>query len=263
MAKITKKGKLTFYDDVIQGTQEWLKLRTGRVTCSNALTLINKGKNAAMEANRLAHIRVTPNGNDFAERGHFIEHQMKENYNKVLNMQNLTLADCGFITNEDYPEAGYSPDGLICPIVDGEPDLLDIQALAEFKAYNDVTFRDENGRGVDFDHAKSNYEMSIVCKHRNACRDIMKVPPEAIAQCNMAMLITGADLVYLFLCNPDADKTDKAIKKVLESGDEKAIEKLKETCPGDDFSEPTPFTKVWEIKRNNVIIERLIKKLSH
>lgn len=257
-------GKLTFYYDIVQGTQEWLNARQGRITCSNALMLMNKGKNACMEANRLAAERLTPNGNFYAERGHVIEHEMKQAYNEQLKGRNLTLAECGFITNTDFPEAGYSPDGLICPLCsDGEPDLDSIEGLAEFKAYNDIVERD--GKQI------------LTCKHRQACFDILKVPPQAIAQCNMAMLLTETDAVYLFLCNPDAEDTDEMIQKLLERKAElnkippakrtkeqikEFVEVTQQIMSAGDTNVATPQTKVWLIRRNKTICDRLIKKLS-
>ncbi len=257
-------GKLTFYYDIVQGTQEWLNARQGRITCSNALMLMNKGKNACMEANRLAAERLTPNGNFYAERGHVIEHEMKQAYNEQLKNRNLTLAECGFITNTDFPEAGYSPDGLICPLCsDGEPDLDNIEGLAEFKAYNDIVERD--GKQV------------LTCKHRQACFDILKVPPQAIAQCNMAMLLTETNAVYLFLCNPDAADTDEMIEKLLKRKAElnkippakrtkeqikEFVEVTQQIMSAGDTNVATPQTKVWLIRRNKTICDRLIKKLS-
>lgn len=269
-----EQGKLTFYYDLVQGTQEWLELRMGKVTCSNALMLMNKGKNACIEANRLASIRITPNGNFYAERGHVIEHDLKEAYNAELKESGLTLAECGFITNSDYPDAGYSPDGLICPILsDGCVDTDDIQALAEFKAYNDIVIRNEG---------TPQEEKVLTGKHRLACKDILKVPPQAIAQCNMAMLLTESDLVYLFLCNPDAAETDKMIKSlreevkklgekmlspagltIIETARLKDIKnQLKNAVPDEDYDTPTPITKVWLVRRNETICTRLKEKLS-
>lgn len=272
--KTVKQGKLTFYYDLVQGTQEWLQVREEKVTCSNALMLMNKGKNACMEANRLASIRITPNGNFYAERGHVIEHDLKEAYNAELKESNLELVECGFIINDDYPDAGYSPDGLICPLDEnGNADTDNIQALAEFKAYNDIVIRNEG---------MPQEEKVLTGKHRLACKDILKVPPQAIAQCNMAMLLTGTNLVYLFLCNPDAAETDKMIKSlreevkklgekmlspagltIIETARLKDIKnQLKNAVPDGDYDTPTPITKVWLVRRNETIIARLRKKLS-
>lgn len=260
MSQIKKYGDINIYFDLVQGTQEWLDVREGRITCSNALTLLNKGKNAALEANRLAANRITPNGNVFAERGHVIEHEMKDRYNNVLKSNGLVLVDCGFITNDKLPNAGYSPDGLICTIENGQPNIEDIASLAEFKAYNDVIYKDKYGNIRSAEETKPGDTIVPTFKHRKACFDILSVPPQAIAQCNMAMLITETESVYLFLCNPDAAETDKVIEKLRHStkpSDQKLLEGI------GPLDQKTPTTKIWEIKRNKTICDRLMKKLSH
>lgn len=254
--KVRREGKFTFYDEIIQGTQEWLELRNGRVTCSNALTLMNKGKEQCKEANKLALNNLSVNGNWYAERGHVIEFEFKEAYNKVLNNKGLAMIDCGFITNDDYPDAGYSPDGLIVPIND-ENNIL---ALAEFKAYNDIVVRRE-GRGCT-PNGDPNEELVLTAKHRNACLDPLMIPPNCIAQCNMAMIIMEVDEVRLFLCNPDAAKTDAMIKKLVENGDKDSITMLEKAIPSGDYTTPTPLTKTWKIKKNKTICDRILKKLS-
>lgn len=255
--KVRRVGKLCFYDDVAQGTQEWLELRSGRVTCSNALTLMNKGKEQCREANKIALNNLKTNGNWYAERGHVIEFEFKEAYNKVLKSNNLQMIDCGLITNDDYPDAGYSPDGLITPI----DDPTHIIGLAEFKAYNDIVIR-KDGKGCT-PTGHPDEELALTAKHRNACLDELCIPPNCIAQCNMAMLIMEMDQVTLFLCNPDAAKTDAMIKKLLDRGTKEDMDMLKKAIPSGDYTTPTPLTKTWKIKKNKLICDRLIKKLSH
>lgn len=254
--KTRKVGRLTFYDDIVQGTQEWLELRAGKVTCSNALTLMNKGKNQCLEANDIAMRNLKVNGNWYAERGHVIEHEFKEAFNKSLEQSGLKLIECGFIVNEDYPDAGYSPDGLIVR-TDNHDEIV---GLAEFKAYNDIVVRKDGG-GCE-PTGDPNEELVLTAKHRNACLDEMMIPPACIAQCNMAMMIMEMDEIKLFLCNPDANKTDQFIKKLLDSNTNEAKEMLEKAIPSGDYITPTPLTKVWTIKRNQTICNRLIKKLS-
>lgn len=237
---------IKFWKDVVQGSQEWLDIRTGRVTCSNALAVMNKGVKACLLENERAAKRLKPNGNAYAERGHVIEHEYKEEFNKVLESQELKLEECGFITNDDYPTAGYSPDGLI---VDKDGN---VESFAEFKAYNDVT--------LDSVHNVVKYPM----KHRSSCRNLMDVPPECIAQCNMAMVLTRTDYMYLFLCNPDAKKTNLNIEKLLaqaEGGDKKAAAILKRACPDGDYGWEVPVTHVHLIKRDERICKRIIEGL--
>lgn len=224
MDKISKVkvGKLTFYFGIEQGTQEWLELRKGRVTCSNALTLLQRGKNFCLEANDLAADRTTPNGNNYAERGHIIEYETREELNAFLQPLNLKLATCTFITNDDYPNAGYSPDGLIVPL--NVVDWWNYGSFipAEFKAYNDVTIRQDS----DGNKIKVRTD-----KHLKATLDKDAIPTVAQAQCQMEMLIMEVNQVCLVLANPDADRDEDRVK-------------------------------TWWIDRNEKICSRLIQKLS-
>lgn len=239
-------GKIKFHNDIVQGSQEWLELREGRVTCSNALTVMNRGKSACLFDNHQAAVRLKPNGNAYAERGHVIEHEFKEKFNETLSDMGLYLDECGFITNSDYPMAGYSPDGLIRDLHSNE-----LVSFAEFKAYNDLT---NNGTKV-----------SLSCKHRRACRSVMDVPPECIAQCNMAMIITETDCMYLFLCNPDADKANnyiQTLKALAEHGNKEAAEELKKKIPDGDYDWEIPVTHIHKIFRDEAICNRIIEGLS-
>lgn len=219
---IIKSGKLTFYFGIEQGTQEWLELRRGRVTCSNALTLLQRGKNYCLEANDLAAARLTPNGNTYAERGHVIEAETREELNAFLQQHGLKLETCTFITNDDYPMAGYSPDGLIVPI--GNEKWWESREFipAEFKAYNDVTVRQGEGGEKVLVHTD---------KHLKATKNLDDVPTVAQAQCQMEMLIMEADKLCLVLANPDATNGEDRVK-------------------------------VWWVNRNEKICNRLIQKLS-
>lgn len=217
-----KVGKLCFYFGVEQGTQEWLNLRKGRVTCSNALTLLQRGKNFCLEANELAAKRITPNGNAYAERGHVIEHETREELNAFLQPYGLKLVTCTFITNDDYPDAGYSPDGLIVPLHVADWWNYGEFIPAEFKAYNDVTKRqDSSGNLVEF----------RTDKHLKAIKDVDNVPTVAQAQCQMEMLMLDAKKLCLVLANPDAEHDEDRVK-------------------------------VWWLDRDEKICNRLIKKLS-
>lgn len=254
--KIRKVGKLNYYDDLAQGTQEWLEVRAGLVTCSNALTLMNKGKEQCKEANQLSLGRLKTNGNWYAERGHVIENEFRDAYNKKLHEMGMKIVECGFITNDDYPDVGYSPDGLI--VKEGAEE--DILGLIEFKAYNDLVIR-SFGRAVSTPTGGAGEEIVLRAKHRKACLDILDVPPNCIAQCNMAMLITGAPQVELLLCNPDAAKTDEFIAKLKNSDASSDQKMLREAIPNGDYDTPTPITGHWTIRRNEKIIARILKKL--
>ena len=124
--------------DYQQGSQEWLDARLNLVTCSNALLLIEKGKQACLSANRDAAERLSPNGNPYAERGHVLEEEVRSALNDDLIKKGLVLRETGILTNSDYPDAGYSPDGLVCK--QGDP-IEKYMAIVEIKSYNDIVER--------------------------------------------------------------------------------------------------------------------------
>lgn len=226
-----KVDKLTFYFGVEQGTQEWLDLRANRVTCSNAYKLLTRGKNFCIEDNRLAAKRLTPNGNQYAERGHVVEEEARNEFNKLLEPQGYRIETCTFITNDDYPEAGYSPDGLIVPL-----DVEDWLEAGEFiplecKAYNDVVER--------WDKEAKRYVQVRVDKHLKAVEDYNNVPISARMQIQMEMLMVGAKTLVLLLANPDADDAHKVHFHYVQA-DEKIQEKLSQRLsPQKTFKKPS------------------------
>lgn len=232
------------FHDYVQGSQEWLDARVGKVTCSNALTLLDKGKQACLIKNSDAANRITPNGNGYAERGHVLEHEVRELLNVELADNNLELVEAGMITNDKYPDAAYSPDGLVC-----HPDKPtgEFEAIVEIKAYNDVvekrksTLRLSKGEYVLDEFVSDTGELMChvyVGKHAKACESYDNVPIEARVQIQMELLISEAPVCYLILYNPEAD-------------------------PDSD----TPRVKIWTVEPDPKIQRRLqtqlLKKLPH
>lgn len=91
---------------VEQGSDEWFALRKGRITASNAAALLLKGVNAALLKNNLDGING--GGSFWSNRGHTLEPEAIEIYEAV---KGISVERAGFITNDRYPNAGYSPDG--------------------------------------------------------------------------------------------------------------------------------------------------------
>ena len=212
---VKKCGKLSLYFGIEQGTQEWLDLREGKITCSNAKTLLYRGKNACLAANSRAADRLRPNGNKYAERGHVIEHEVKQEFNELLERAGLRILDCTFVTNSDYPSAGYSPDGLIVDLEEGDDPVLASRFIPlEVKAYNDYV--DRKGEKV------------YVGKHTKAVEDMKNIPLDAVYQMQMEMLMTESDVVFLLLANPECDDTTKRVKLWEVHRDEEIIGRLKE-----------------------------------
>ena len=114
--------KIKYYNELVQGTDEWLLARAGIVTASVVKDLFTAGMKIADNQTvrnlsyKLAAERITnfveETGNFWQmERGHLEEtiarHIYSENY--------YTVEECGFITKEfdNGIVIGYSPDGII------------------------------------------------------------------------------------------------------------------------------------------------------
>lgn len=182
---------IIIHNDFVQGTQEWLDFRRDKITCSNAYALLTKGKKQCLAINNRHADYTNANGNFYAERGHSLEIEARAMLDDAVSASGLKLVEAGMITNTDYPDAGYSPDGLVVSADHtGELFPSDIKAIIEIKAYNDVVIR--NGEPV------------YVGKHELACKSYDNVPIEAQAQIQMELLISGASVCYLALYNPEA-----------------------------------------------------------
>lgn len=214
--KTEKFGDITFYFGIEQGTQEWLDLRKGRVTCSNAETLLTSGVNKCLQKNEDSANRLTPNGNSYAERGHVVEDEVREALNEQLRPSGFEVKTATFITNDKYPNAGYSPDGLIVKLGDDNwvKNGINGYSPVEIKAYNDVVVR--NGKEVK------------VNKHKKACENFEDVPFGARMQMQMEMMMCEADELVLVLANPDAEEGVPKVHIWRVERDEKIIEKIKE-----------------------------------
>lgn len=189
--KKIKQGKLTFYYGIEQGTQEWLDLRANRATCSNAQKICEKGVKFAIEINRQHAARTTPNGNQYADRGHVLEDEVKERIDSFFDIEHLELVSCSFITHDDYPHAGYSPDWLVLDKVTGK-----FIAPIEIKCFMDETERYNVKTG----------ETKVITKdkHKTCCEDVRNIPLENRAQFEMEMLMTDTWQLLVILYNPDA-----------------------------------------------------------
>lgn len=90
--------------DCIQGTPEWHALRSGLYTGSNAHKLLRYG---AVEYARTEQSSF--GGNFFTRRGHQLEDEAISLFETITGQH---VDRPGFVTNDDFPNAGYSPDGL-------------------------------------------------------------------------------------------------------------------------------------------------------
>ena len=99
--------------DVVQGSQEWHELHANRWTGSTALPLLQGKKLPAWN---------TFAGNKYTKRGKLLESIAIREFEVTVDAPDGVLT-VGFVTNDLYPNAGFSPDGIFCDI------LLEVKCL--------------------------------------------------------------------------------------------------------------------------------------
>ena len=128
--------KITYYRELVQGSDEWLKARLGIITASNMAKLITPtGKLADNEDSRDIVFQIlsermtgipeeTPYNFDM-ERGNTFEPFARDLYSDSRNR----VVECGFVVREfDGFKIGYSPDGLV-----GDDGLIEIKCPRQSK----------------------------------------------------------------------------------------------------------------------------------
>lgn len=120
--------------EIKQNTDEWFKARKGRVTGSNSDVLLTSGVLTALRSNdESSNFR----GNYYTQRGHDMEPMAIHVYEQVYS---TIVERPGFVINDDYPNAGCSPDGI-----DGQW-LLEIKCFGErrhlmIRGYSDIEYK--------------------------------------------------------------------------------------------------------------------------
>ena len=104
--------------DMPQRSPAWFVLRKGKWTGSQAIRLL-QGKEMPSEDNFW-------DGNGYATRGRVLEDLAIEAYELTIYGYTGEIEHCGFITNPRYPNAGYSPDGII----EHEKTLYEVKCFA-------------------------------------------------------------------------------------------------------------------------------------
>ena len=112
----------TYHRNIIQGTEEWLKLRCGVITASEIKTILTPSGKPASNDKARAYIwqKASERITGFLEpafetrdmlRGHDDEGFAKHEYSRHFE----PVSDCGFITQQFIGgiTIGYSPDGLV------------------------------------------------------------------------------------------------------------------------------------------------------
>lgn len=117
----TKIGNVTYYHDLLQGSEEWLAARLGLLTASEMKLILTPSLKAASNDNERAHLfellaqRITR----YVEP-HYISDDMLRGQSDEMDACMLyakhfsPLQNVGFITNDKWGfTLGYSPDGLV------------------------------------------------------------------------------------------------------------------------------------------------------
>ena len=95
--------------DVSQGSTEWHQIREGKFTGSNAHKLLRYGASEYAKTTNDSF-----KGNYWTKRGHILEDECLELYQSI---KNISVGRPGFVTNDKFDNAGYSPDALTDDLV--------------------------------------------------------------------------------------------------------------------------------------------------
>lgn len=110
-------AELVYYEDLIQGSDEWFGVRRGKATASEFSTIMSSS-DAALTRNKLMRqlagevLTEQPResfSNKHTERGKELEPLARAFYERS---RFVTVKQVGFIWNPDV-QAGWSPDGLV------------------------------------------------------------------------------------------------------------------------------------------------------
>lgn len=169
-----------------QNSDEWLQQRIGKFTGSNAIKLLKYG--------RTDRARVEPKefqGNRWTRRGHELEPYAIAAYEQVKDVK---VDRPGFITNDEYPDCLFSPDGL------HENTVVEVKCFGE-KRHNEI-------------NAKN-------------------IPDEIKAQVHFGMIMCELEYANLVLFNPDIEPK-KALKIIKVIRDGRLIKRLEMLMRGNN-----------------------------
>lgn len=186
---------MKIYEDLKQGTPEWLEVKKLKFTASNAATIMAMGKGVkTLIKQMLAEYYSSQHyeeytgvyKNDQMKRGNEFEDKARTIYE--LETGN-TVKQVGFVEKDEYE--GVSPDGLV-----GDDGLIEI------KNHSDIVFT----------------ELALT----------RKIDSKYMAQMQMQMYVTGRKWCDYFGFNPNFDPCYVMIRV---KPDPEAFEKLAEALP--------------------------------
>lgn len=177
---------VTYHDNIEQGSPEWLAFRLKYLTGTDAYSLLRGVKIKDILKSKQDD---SFKGNRSTRRGHRLE---PEAVYLLEQIKGVKVYHTGFITNDTYLIAGYSPDGLIAE--DG---------LVECKAFNK-------------ERHKQNVERPEI---------------QIIAQIQWGLFVSDRKWAYLVLYNPDLPPEEAISIKLIER-DERVMDRFKTLIKG-------------------------------
>lgn len=177
---------MKIHNDIVQGSEEWLALRLGKFTASNAQAIANNGRGLETLVYEKVAEKITGKAKDQytnadMDRGNELEEMARNSYELETG---ILVKKVGFVELSEW--VGASPDGTI-----------DEDGLQEIKCKNDAHF-------VRFMYTK-------------------KIDPEHMWQMQMQMHVTERKWVDYVLFNPNFAKS-LLVTRVQR--DEEAIKEL-------------------------------------
>ncbi len=161
--------------EIEQNTEEWFDARKDKVTGSNSDILLTSGLLAALRSNDgSSNFR----GNYYTQRGHALEAKALYVYEQVYD---TLVSRQGFVVNDEYPNAGCSPDGT-----DGEW-LLEVKCFGE--------------------------------KNHSLIREFQDIPYKIMSQLQFNMMITELKKSRLIMYNPDLKDSAEAFRVIEVAAD--------------------------------------------
>lgn len=178
-------------DDAVQGSDEWLQIRAGKITASRISDMMAAGSGLTRQKYQYQLVveRMTGkpiNGFKSAamQRGNDLEPEAREAY-EFANLVDVQLS--GFIDHPTIDNAGASPDGLV-----GDDGLVEIKC-------------------PDL-HTHIGYILSA------------KVPTDYFLQMQWQMAVTGRQWCDFYSYNPDMPVKLRAFQKRVSRDDQKIAE---------------------------------------
>ena len=158
------------YYNIEQKSDEWLELRKGKFTASNAQAIGNADKGLdslciELLAEKMA-LKSDKYTNEDIDRGNELEDEARKAFQEFSK---LPITQTGFVTNSKYKNAGCSPDGII-----------ENHSLIEIKCPNNLNY----------------FKLLLE----------PTVKPEYMWQIQMQLLITEYEHCYYVCYNPNFEK---------------------------------------------------------